>query len=75
MATEQLERRLAAMETRLDTLQRLFDERMAQPPKNEKRGWQAIVGTFSDDALYEEAMRLGREWRESQFDETKPKPR
>lgn len=33
-----------------------------------KRGWKAIVGTFADDPLYDEAMRLGREWRENQFD-------
>lgn len=35
----------------------------------EKRGWQAIVGTFVNDPYYEEAMRLGRAWRESQGDE------
>ena len=70
MATETLEERLAKLETRLDTLQRLFEERIAQPPNKEKRGWQAIVGTFANDPLYEEAMRLGREWRISQFDES-----
>lgn len=28
--------------------------------------WQRIRGTFKDDPAYDEAMRLGREWRESQ---------
>ena len=69
MASEALEDRLATLETRFDTLQRLFDERFTQPLTREKCGWQAIVGTFADDPLYEEAMRMGREWRESQVDE------
>ena len=72
MANETLEQRLTTLETRLDTLQRLFEERL--PPKKEKRGWQAIVGTFTEDPLYEEAMRLGREWRKAQFDETEETP-
>jgi hypothetical protein len=70
MATETLEERLMTLETRLDALQRLIEERLPQNPTQEKRGWQAIVGTFADDPLYEEAMRLGRQWRESQHDDT-----
>jgi hypothetical protein len=69
MATQTLAERLATLETRLDTLQRLFEAWTAQPSKGEKRGWQAIVGVFADDPLYEETMRLGRAWRASQFDE------
>ena len=69
MAAETLEDRLKTLETRFDTLQRLFEARYIQSPTREKAGWQAIVGTFVDDPLYEEAMRLGREWRESQVDE------
>ena len=70
MATETVEERLETLETRLDTLQRRMEERLPQSPNKVKRGWQAIVGTFADDPLYEEAMRLGREWRESLHDET-----
>ena len=70
MATRALEERVRTLETRLDALQRLIDECLPQSPKKEKRGWQAIVGTFANDPLYEEAMRLGREWREAQRDET-----
>ncbi len=70
MVPETLEERLITVETRLDTLQRLIEERLPPTPTKEKRGWQAIVGTFADDPLYEEAMRLGREWRETQCDET-----
>ena len=66
MATANLEERVTTLETRLDSLQRLLDDRLPQTATKEKRGWEAIVGTFADDPLYEEAMRLGREWRESQ---------
>ncbi len=67
MAAVTVEERLTTLETRLDSLQRLLDDRAPQQTTTkEKRGWQAIVGTFASDPLYEEAMRLGREWRESQ---------
>ena len=66
MATGTVEKRLMVLETRLDTLQRLIEERLSQNPTQEKRGWQAIVGTFADDQFYEEAMGLGSQWRESQ---------
>ena len=32
--------------------------------------WKEIAGIFADDPAFEEAMRLGREWRES----FRPKP-
>lgn len=68
MTATTVEERLTTLETRLDSLQRLLDDRASQQrtATKEKRGWQAIVGTFANDSLYEEAMRLGREWRESQ---------
>ena len=28
--------------------------------------WHRRLGAFKDDPLYDEAMQLGREWRESQ---------
>ena len=65
MATGTLEMRVRELETRQDHFQHLIEERLLPLPPGEKRGWQAIVGTFADDPLYEEAMRLGREYRES----------
>ena len=68
---ETIEERLATLETRLDALQgQVQDCLPITAPTKPKRGWKAIVGTFGDDPLYEEAMRLGREWRENQFNET-----
>lgn len=63
-----LEARLTKMETQLNSLQQIVEERLTPEQQKEKRGWQAIVGTFAEDPLYDEAMRLGREWRESEGD-------
>lgn len=66
MAIETLEERVETLETRLDSLQRLMEERLPQDTSSTKGGWQAIVGTFADDPLYEDAMQRGREWRDAQ---------
>jgi hypothetical protein len=65
------EERMETLETRLDRLQLLMKERLPQQRNDAKRGWQAIIGSFAEDPLYEEAMRLGREWRDSQHDQTR----
>lgn len=66
MATN-LEERLKMLEARLDMLQLMREKRLAPTgSKAQKRGYQAVAGTFADDPLYDDAMRRGREWRESQ---------
>lgn len=70
MAAGTMEERLGTLETRLDSLQRQVEARLVPPPPQAKRGWETIVGTFTGDSLYDEAMRLGREWHEKQADET-----
>ncbi len=68
---ETIEERLVTLETRLDALQGQALACLPRTaPTKTKRGWKAIVGTFANDPLYDEAMRLGREWRENRFDET-----
>jgi hypothetical protein len=62
MATASVEERLAALEAEVAQLKaRLETER------NESKvpWWDAIFGTFADSEGHEEAMRLGREYRES----------
>lgn len=68
MANPTIEERIRRLETRQDDLQRMVEDRLLRSVAGEKRGWRAIVGTLADDPMYEEAMRLGREWRESQRD-------
>jgi hypothetical protein len=65
MAAENLEKRLAALEAEVSELRRIVKKEDDVP------WWQKIMGTFANDPYYEEAMRLGREYRES----TRPKLR
>jgi hypothetical protein len=60
MATP-LEKRVAQLEAQLATLKTRLDA-IDKP----KPWWERIAGTFRDDPIYEEAMRLGRQYRESQ---------
>ena len=65
-AIEKLEQRLAALEAEVAML------KTGKSEKEDNRPWcEKIYGTFANDPDYEEAMRLGREYRES----TKPKTR
>ncbi len=61
MTTAQLERRLAALEAELSQLRAVLEEK-ASP---DQLGWRRIIGSFANDPAFDEAMRLGREWRES----------
>jgi hypothetical protein len=65
--TVELESRVAILEAKVERLQR---ELKAVVPDG-RPWWQQIVGTFADDPIYEEAMRLGLKYRES----LRPKPR
>ena len=66
MSALTIEERLTAVEAELQQLKR---EKEQNQPQDEQakgpRGWRSIVGVFADDPEFEEAMRLGREYRES----------
>lgn len=72
MATTKLEERIIQLETdfsrRISELEaevsRLRQERATLSEKK-MPWWEEIRGTFKDDPAYEEAMRYGREYRES----------
>ena len=63
MATETLEERVQKLESTLQEVQAL----LAQGPSTEtaarKRGWRWFVGIDADNPHFEEAVRLGQEWR------------
>ena len=60
MTLSALEKRVAALEQELAALRRTID--IAGPAKP---WWERLAGTFEHDPVYERAMRLGREYRDS----------
>lgn len=59
-----LEERVAALEIEMERLKR---ERSAACASTDKKPWwERRFGAFKDDPMYEEAMRLGAEYRCSQ---------
>jgi hypothetical protein len=57
---EQLEERLTLLEAEVDRLKRKIDMTPDALP-----WWEKISGTFAENSAYDEAMKLGREYRES----------
>ncbi len=58
---EQLEERVETLEAEVALLKSQF--KIVSSPT--KPWWEKISGTFADNAAYDEAMQLGREYRES----------
>ena len=63
MATLSLEERMTALEAEVQQL-----KQRQEPDKSDASvpWWKKIVGIYEDDPEFEEAVRFGREWRESQ---------
>jgi hypothetical protein len=57
----QLESRVAQLETKVERL----EQKLEAVAPEATPWWEHIVGAFADDPAFEEAMRLGREYRES----------
>ena len=55
-----LEQRVADLEAEVATLKRKLDNLDRTAP-----WWEQIAGTFENDPIYEKAMQLGREYRQS----------
>ena len=63
MATETLEVRLARVEDELAQIKRQL---AADKPQPSPVGWEKIFGSFANSEGFNEAVRLGREYREAQ---------
>jgi hypothetical protein len=59
MATGTLEERVEKLESKVREVQ----EQLAQQPSAKKRGWRWFVGIDANNPHFEEAVRLGQEWR------------
>ncbi len=62
MATETLETRVQKLESTLLTVQEQLAEQ-AQQSAAKKRGWRWFVGIDANNPHFDEAVRLGQEWR------------
>ena len=60
MGNAGIEKRVAVLEKELASLKSKIEE--SEAPKS---WWERIAGTFQEDPVYEQAMRLGREYRQS----------
>jgi hypothetical protein len=56
----QLEQRVSDLEAEMDKLKRRLNQL-----DDAKPWWEQITGTFEDDPIYDEAMKRGRQYRES----------
>ena len=63
-----LEDRVTEIEAKLAKL----DLASTVPQPDPINGWRKIWGAFADDPAFDEAMKLGREYREAQRPRTKP---
>ena len=55
------------LERRVEQLEKKVAELSARPIRsNRKKNWRRILGAFQNDPDFEEAVRLGREYREQQ---------
>jgi hypothetical protein len=59
MSNAEIETRLMALETEVARL-----KAQRQPPA-EKPWWEEILGSFANASAYDEAMQIGRQYRES----------
>ena len=62
MPTVTLEDRLTAVEHELEQLKQRLDDVKNLPPAHY---WDRVFGSFADSEGFDEAVRLGREYRES----------
>jgi len=60
MTSARLEQRVAALEAAVAKLENTLEEREPSKP-----WWEQIAGTFENDPIYEHAMRLGQQYRQS----------
>ncbi len=59
--SEQLEMRVATLETELAQMKQM----LVDPSPRKNSWWLEIAGSCENDPTFDEAVRLGQEWRKS----------
>ncbi len=59
--SHQLEARVEALETELAQMRQM----LTQTPPPQAPWWVKVAGSFEQDPTFDEAVRLGQEWRKS----------
>jgi hypothetical protein len=67
MGTKELETRVSALEQKLAEMTKRVDAILGNDTHPNPHGpwWQTTAGRFKDDPVFDEIVRLGREYRES----------
>ena len=66
MSVIEMERRISEIESEFSARLAKLEEQVSRlSPQPETAWWKKIVGVYKDDPEFDEAMRLGREYRES----------
>ncbi len=73
MTLKELEARVSALEKQVEELRLQLAKQPAE--KDSKYWWREQAGRFAYDPIFEEAMRLGREYRESLHPDRRKKKR
>lgn len=63
MSNMEVEKRISILETELA----LLKQKIEKIEKPKEAWWKERAGMFADDPIYDEAMRLGREWRKEKI--------
>ena len=71
MEERSLEERVAVLERTVA----MFATTQLKTKTPDAPNWKKIVGVYKDDPEFEEAARLGKEWREAQSDPPLPEDR
>ncbi len=66
MSLEALEERMTALEAEVKQLKQQRDMEQLDKSDDITPWWKRIVGIHADSPGFEEAVRLGREWRASE---------
>jgi hypothetical protein len=61
MGDTNLEKRVTELETELAALRKKVEAMTGSKP-----WWERIAGTFENDPIYEQAMKIGRKYRRAQ---------